>query len=221
MTDTKPFIAGTCTGVIGTIFGHPMDTIKTRYQVNKSIRFNRYLYRGIGNGIIIAVMTNSFTFGASDNLNRYCDNYYLSGFVTGLLTGALINTSEYNKIQAQCNGNGKWKLFVTRGIGVCMVREGIALSSYFGLYHQLRDRYNPIFSGALTGSVCWLVSYPVDTIKTQYQTNINLTYHQIIRSLTWQGTWKGIGWCMMRSALVNAMIFPTYEYMMRFLSVDE
>ena len=39
------FTLGTCVGMVQTIIGHPLDTIKTNYQNNQTLKFNKTLIK--------------------------------------------------------------------------------------------------------------------------------------------------------------------------------
>lgn len=75
-----------------------------------------------------------------------------------------------------------------------------------------------IVAGALAGVLAWLPVYPLDVIKTHWQTGHRFnatTLHGLLRSgLATEGTqWltRGLGPTLLRAAPLNAIVFTVYE----------
>jgi len=215
----NPYVAGGVSGICGAVVGHPFDTVKSNHQVNRHVdRSMRTLFKGSISATLIAVLTNSLTFGCTESIEKITNNYFVSGFITGGLNSLLINPLEYRKIQYQIWGkSGGREIF--RGLQACFVRESIAWSVYFGVYHYLRDRdQHPAVAGAIVGPLSWFITYPIDVLKTKIQsTTCNSTYVQIIKTTQRKEFYAGLSYCLMRAFVVNAITFPLYEETMSYL----
>ena len=55
----------------------------------------------------------------------------------------------------------------SRGFGMTVGREVVALSTYFGTYHKMRENYGSLVSGGTAGLVNWTLSFPLDTMRTR------------------------------------------------------
>ncbi|KAL3809234.1 hypothetical protein ACHAXA_005282 [Cyclostephanos tholiformis] len=78
------------------------------------------------------------------------------------------------------------------------------------------------FAGGISGALAWLVTYPFDVIKTQIQTSpIDGRYarmgtwavgHELVQRHGWRHLFRGLGITLVGAIPVNAVIFPTYEW---------
>jgi len=80
------------------------------------------------------------------------------------------------------------------------------------------------FAGGIGGSASWLLSYPVDYVKTKMQSQnlSDLSYRnsidcakQMYRIEGIRTFFKGLGITLLRSFPVNGIAFFSYEYIMR------
>ena len=62
-------------------------------------------------------------------------------------------------------------------------------------------------AGACAGLINWTFTYPIDVIKNR-QISQNCS---IIVALKQKNLWKGYTFCAIRSIIVNAAVFTTYE----------
>ena len=91
------------------------------------------------------------------------------------------------------------------------IRDSIGMSVYFGLYNYLKLKQDtPLINGGIAGTVSWIFSYPFDVIKTQKQI-YNYKYYDIIRKINFNKYSNGLSVVILRSFIVNAGIFYTYE----------
>jgi solute carrier family 25 carnitine/acylcarnitine transporter 20/29 len=81
-------------------------------------------------------------------------------------------------------------------------------------------------AGGIAGSNSWLLTYPIDYIKTVMQSQElgQLRYRSIRHCATehyrregYRAFFKGLGVTMLRSFPVNGMAFFSFEYVMRFM----
>ena len=208
------FTIGTCIGLVQTFVGHPLDTIKTNYQNNLKYRINfKKLYNGLRYPIISTVITNSLLFHFNGNLEKEINNSFVSGFVTGIICSPIINSFEVYKVQSQINNNKiiKYNYLTNLGLSATFIRESIGTSLYFGTYNKLREyKISPFLSGGLAGAISWLITYPIDVIKTRIQSNEFSSYFKAIKK---GGLANGLTVCLFRSFLVNSLSFSVYDYL--------
>lgn len=222
MNDYKSFLTGGLIGVLQTISGHPLDTLKTISQNNK-LSINEFynlnihkqplsLYNGIKYPMMINVVYNTFLFSVFENIKKTSENNLYPGFIAGFYSGIILNPFEYYKINRQL----KNKIVIYnsfKGLHLTMFREGIASSIYFASYFELEKKINnPLISGGLSGALSWLMTYPLDTIKTNYQSG-KITFNEIFNQniIFNKYNWHGFGFCITRAFLVNSISFYCYD----------
>jgi hypothetical protein len=79
-------------------------------------------------------------------------------------------------------------------------------------------------AGGISGALAWLVTYPFDVIKTQIQTSpMDGQYarrgtwavgYELVQRHGWRFMFRGLGVTLAGAVPVNAVIFPTYEYVL-------
>lgn len=233
--ESNIIIPSFCAGIVQTIVGHPLDTIKTRIQIdNNNIKsvLNNFiknekllsLYKGglmplIGNSIL-----NSFLFTYHYSLNKTINNHFSTGLLTGCISGIILSPFELIKCHLQNNrNNNKNKLFeilkkikekkikLNNGLLLSIIRDSIGLSIYFGCYEKLQEKNkNPLLNGGIAGSLSWLYSYPIDVLKTKKQVS-NRKLSIILKEMKLNMYINGLSIILLRSFIVNASVFYTYE----------
>ncbi|EGW31602.1 uncharacterized protein SPAPADRAFT_140535 [Spathaspora passalidarum NRRL Y-27907] len=126
------------------------------------------------------------------------------------------------------------------GLSSTMTREVIGTSIWFGTYEYINDYYKTakdpwiknhdiqlLLSGAMAGVTFNLSMFPVDTVKSNIQTQgiynkqgINAGFWSIFKSLISKNggvknLYKGLGITMVRCIPANALIFYSYEVLKR------
>ena len=206
------FFLGTMVGVVQTLIGHPLDTMKTNYQnqikINLKKNMIKKLYRGVYYPLASSVITSGFIFYSNDYINNKLNNHYYSGFMTGLACTPLINSLEVFKVKAQVGLSNDFSQ-LGKGISATLLRESIGTSLYFGSYNTLKNNYNPFISGSLAGLISWALTYPIDVIKTRIQTGDSKTWEKAINKGKLS---SGMSVCLVRSFIVNGFSFSVYEY---------
>lgn len=222
--DLNHFGKGTVVGLTQTLFGHPLDTLKTRKQNNSSVLFKswKHLYRGCYYPLILSTSYNSLLFGFYTECKKRDYTSLQAGAITGLGLSWLITPFEYYKISEQVSITKelerihKPKVKNTllhntpfRGSHYTALRETIGCGLYFHIYDtSMEYGIHSFLSGGLAGCGSWLFSYPLDTIKTRYQINPAITWKVSIK----QGhLFHGIWFCLARAFLVNGIGFTIYE----------
>lgn len=209
------FIYGGISGLCQNIIGFPLDTVKVLKQNNMNYKYNnifRY-YNGFSYSVNSQIINNSLSFYNLHYFNNIYNNFYFSGFLTGITISPIVFIFDVGKIKNQVsykklpiiNFND---ILQTRGKITTITRESIALSIYFGSYYQLRENnISIILSGGLAGLFNWLITYPLDIIKTR-----QMTYYLSFKDAFKMGNlFKGLNICLVRAVLVNSIGFYSYE----------
>lgn len=180
------------------------------------------------------------SYNVSRSLFKNDINYktdFLCGAIAGINNSFLCSPVEYIKIQLQ-KSNIKYKTsrqcFINlvengtlyRGLLQTLIRDSISYGCYFSTYNYLQNNlkkkykdnklpsYYSLISGGIGGLTCWISSYPVDIIKTVYQSNDKLNLHQTHKFIIkngYIGYWKGLLPCLIRAFVVNGSAFYFYE----------
>jgi hypothetical protein len=131
-----------------------------------------------------------------------------------------------------------------RGMSVTLWRETPAFGMYFATYDTIKERVEGVLeekdddhpipshahawaasalAGGISGAWTWVIIYPFDVIKTHIQTS-PLDAHlrkgmwtvgmDLVREHGWRHMFRGLGITVARAFPVNAIIFPTYEWVL-------
>tara|TARA_B100000963_G_scaffold349628_1_gene358904 strand:- start:2189 stop:2812 length:624 start_codon:yes stop_codon:yes gene_type:complete len=198
-------------GIVGgsTVFiGYPLDTIKTCIQNKQNISYKiSNLYKGISYPLGFSVIFNSTLFSLHNYFQNKVNNHFFSGFIAGSISAPILNTVELYKVNKQLNKKINYKNPLLGCIGTVM-RESSASAFYFGIYFYMKEDYHPAISGGCAGAMSWIISYPIDTIKTRIQSGMSKTY---LEAYLKNNLWKGFSYCLGRAILVNSAGFYIYE----------
>jgi hypothetical protein len=216
MNDYKHIISGGVSGLTQSIVGHPFDTIKVWKQVEIKPNYKlQNLYRGISIPLLSNGIINSFLFSINNNLNKSCNNYFISGSISGLVTSPFLHLASLQKIKYQ--NNVKSKISFYNGFKLGLFRDSLFYGIYFSSYNQFKKEMNEmnlfsefnnnLISGGLSGCISWLTIYPLDTIRTRLQTH-NMNYKKAIQ---YGNLFNGLKMAMLRAFIVNSVGFYFYE----------
>lgn len=210
-------LAGFCVGLSETLVGFPFVTAKVLIQNRQAwwkLPFARYYY-GVRYPLISSVGFNSLVFPLKDYLH---DERGLSYAVAGCLAGVAVSPQMFFidtfTIRAQTNQKVSLQMFRhSKGFGMTVARECVALSTYFGSYHKCRETHGSFVSGAVAGLCNWTLSFPLDTIRTR-----QIAQRCTIRNAFAQKRlWRGFGIAASRAVIVNACSFTVYENVLHVL----
>ena len=263
----EEFFKGGMVGLLHTIFGHPLDTLKTLAQNRRDLNgvngvngvkpSLRSLYSGVRFPLYLNIFYNSGAFGIYTSLvntNMLNDSTFTAGFISGGIMSVFLNPFEYYKVREQMIGNSRvnvsvhhsldtlekntkrdkknrkelngkemsWKelnrnkIIIKKmyyegmtGIKYTFLRESFACGIYFKTYETCKQwELSPFLSGGLAGCNSWLLTYPIDTLKTRYQLDQSKTFVKMIMR---GGLWNGLHFCLLRAFLVNGISFTCYE----------
>ena len=209
------YLAGCISGFIQVLIGHPFDTYKVWLQTGQQNIKIKNIYFGIKYPIFVNCIHNSVLFGTNNYLNKYTKNQWISGFLTGIPSSLVCCPMELYKIREQSyRPPPKFKNLMI-GYTPTLLRETIAGSLYFGVYYHLHHekQYSSFFSGGMAGVSSWLVSHPIDTIKTRIQSG---SFKTMYEAYQYRGLWDGIYCTLTGAFLVNSVGFCVFEECMKF-----
>ena len=219
--DIIEILRGAAAGLTQVIVGHPFDTYKvwrqSGYDLSYGIPYTR-LYNGVAAPLVGNTVINSVFFGLSHFLHEHTGNWLISGAIAGTAGSFISNPFDVWKINRQLHKKetkntvrqNLLRFPMYRGLQYSMLREGPAMALYFYVYHKLRDNYNfhPGLAGAMTGVTGWIVTYPVDVVKTRIQASSTMTLKQ---ALAMGNFWHGLNTVIVRAFIVNGTSFWVYN----------
>lgn len=211
----------------------------TKPHVNTLSHQFKNLYKGVKYPALLSCGFNAGCFSIYTwGIDEAKCTPFISGTVAGTIMGAIATPFEYYKVQKQTDGckrkgikywsRVEWKRWQP-SIGVTMAREGLSTGVYFGAYEWMHiyrpfASHNQILSyldtdftyGGLSGCSSWLLTYPIDTLKTRRQSLPPMkcqstNWYSLI--MNGHGLYKGLGICMVRAFLVNGVTFWLYEHL--------
>ena len=142
------------------------------------------------------------------------------------------------------------KIYRTGGIRACyrgmvptLAREGPSVGVYIALYHKLCAFFskNPedlhklgvgylLLAGRIAGSSSWIITYPIDVVKSRIQGDIIHgqqykgmldCFQKILHSEGFQGYFRGMGTTIVRASPVNAATLATVTLISRAARAEE
>ena len=210
---TPEFWAGCICGLAQNLIGFPLDSIKTRQQQGIVNLNKQYLYRGFyyqlaGKSIL---MGSRFHFERV-LANKLSDNRFLTGAIMGLLSSVFMSPFELCKVRRQVNLPVSFQLsHLYRGWQIYAFREFIGNGIFFGAFHHGHDDFKLSYpqAGLLGGLLSWTVIHPIDTIKSRFQADLNLTYRQ---AFSYHSFYSGFRHLFFRICLTNLIGYSCYQW---------
>lgn len=212
----------------------------------------RGVYRGISSPLAGVAAINAVVFGVYGNTQRFLNNsdalaaHFAAGAIAGLSQSVLCSPMELAKTRIQITGDriGPWQCLkrihrkegfrgVFRGIGATACREVPAYGSYFLTYEVLTRNSRPvstvtmIFAGGFAGIVSWIITYPVDVLKSRIQAdgmsgspqykNFVDCYQKSVKNEGYGFLVRGITPTVLRAFPTNAACFVVVTWSLRLL----
>ena len=213
----KDIIPPLAVGLTEVSIGHPFDTAKVLIQNKKKwlgLPSSHY-YRGWRFPLCCSCIFNCTVFPMYEKTIKYTNNFWLSGFLSGIVVSPIVFTLDTFKIKRQINKPISLSLLKPmHGLWSTTARETLAMTVYFGTYNSLKkEGYNPMISGGTAGLVNWSATYPLDVIHSR-----QIAQHISIKQAIKQGNlWRGFPVCATRAVIVNAATFSVYEKMKKLI----
>lgn len=210
------FLAGCTSGVMQSIIGHPFDTLKVLQQTQRPFHTNVvHYYKGVSYPTSFNILSNGLVFDLHSRFHKMTGNHYIAGGLSGLTLAPIIYYFDVGKIHHQLYPNASISLSHFKkmnGLGTTVLRESIATSFYMGFYFDNQERYGPLITGGIAGLTSWLVTYPLDVVKTRLMSGES----QCVRDALKKGNlWRGFTACAIRAVLVNSVGFWSYDKIMK------
>jgi len=221
---------GCVSGTISVLAGHPLDTLKVRFQTGQTKNVLRRLYSGVGPALMSTPINWISCVTVFGSILRQMDgdtwqNHAIAGGLTGATLGVMMSPLQLLKCNAQVQTHSSWGVckhlasnhgwrILSRGMALTVAVDVIGLSGYFGSYHyfvqnlpsyNIPERLTSGLAGGLAGCICWGTVFPVDTMKSRWQTNLALTH----LSQTWEGKslYRGFWFSQVRAFWVNSVVW--------------
>jgi len=221
---------GYLAGMMGIVVSHPVDTLKTKYQLTNKFVFKQ-LYKGILPPIIGVGLEKAVVFGVYESTIKYTNSDIISGGLSGLCASIVVTPFERLKILLQTGQtlNGIQKINLFQGLSATLTRETPGFAIYFSVYNKLKNQdkdIHPIRSfgyGALAGIAAWTFIYPQDRIKTHMQAARDSklgfieTFKHIHRTEGITSFYRGFHLALCRAVPLHATAFTTVELCKKYL----
>lgn len=264
-------LAGCTGGVLGTLLGYPLDSIKTRMQAGAGggmmplarqivqLEGWRGLYRGVGSPLVALTILNALNFssyaffkkefGVRDidaGFANFEVKVPLAAACVAPLSSLISTPFELVKTQAVQSikfGGSKSSsaIVIATGLvrehgiralytahGVNTAREVVFLSTYFSFYEHSKSQLKVhlpsnvaiLLSGGLSGAMGWLISFPLDCIKSNLhgrqlgkepQPSAVSVFSSLVRTKGIGGLYSGLVPSLARAFLVSSSRFLAYE----------
>lgn len=245
------FIPGIAQAFTRVCISYPFDIVKVNMQKNdRSLREtvtrlilkdkNR-LYRGLALPLASVSFERALTFKYYEDLNKHF-NPALSGAVVSILSTTINTPSQYLSTNIALTDKKHYinlqsyirehmaKNSLLKGFRMELCKNYIGTAVYLGVYGNLRNLSDTnslplaFINGSLTSIATWSVIYPIDTIRTLYQTSNNVSYKKVItdriKSRGYLSLWRGIGTMYLKSLPSSGIGMVVYELARR-LFIDE
>lgn len=199
-------VASFCVGWSETLVGYPLVTAKVLVQNGESWRQRplRY-YQGVKYPLMGSVGFNMVVFPLHERLFREW-GHWGAGFLSGLVVSPQLFFLDTYTIRRQTDQPlGDFR--GARGFGMTLARESLAMATYFGVYHRVREGANSFVAGGCAGLANWTLTYPLDTIRSRQIAQ----GASVMEALRQGHVWRGYRFAAVRSVLVNAVSFSVYE----------
>ncbi|XP_072744149.1 mitochondrial basic amino acids transporter [Anoplolepis gracilipes] len=223
---------------------HCLRTILAKESVNG-------LYKGMTSPIAGVAVVNAIVFGVYGHTQRHLSEpdrlsaHFLAGASAGLAQTPVSSPIELAKtrLQLQSPGNSCGPIQclrniykqegyrgVFKGLNITFLREGPGYGVYFATYEMLTrmSSKQPIstpymlLAGGLAGTASWIISYPVDVIKSRIQAESSNRYSgaldclkKSVRAEGYSCLYRGLNSTILRAFPTNAATFAVVTWIFR------
>uniref|UniRef100_A0A0K0FL65 Mitochondrial carrier protein n=1 Tax=Strongyloides venezuelensis TaxID=75913 RepID=A0A0K0FL65_STRVS len=164
---------------------------------------------------------------------------FMSGFCAGAFQTVVLCPTDVVKLKMQLTNTNLNTVCLTkniietsgvrslfRGFWITLIRDAPAYGVYFSSFEYFTSRYLDFsvepgngynllvnfISGGLAGILCWIVTYPLDIVKTRFQNvtsykNYSTVYKELYKENGLKGFFRGINSTIIRAFITNAVTF--------------
>lgn len=215
------------------------------------------LYRGMSSPLAGVAAINAIVFGVYGNVQRRASDpdslrsHFFAGAIAGFAQSMLCSPMELAKTRVQLLGHGsplqclkdihmsEGLRGVFKGYGITVLREIPGFSSYFVTYELLTRNENNapvstarmLFAGGFAGTVSWVLTYPIDVVKSRLQSDgmqgparYSGALDCLKKSISSEGYGflsRGLTSTILRAFPMNAACFTVVTWTFRLCSNDE
>lgn len=177
-------------------------------------------------------------------------SYFISGAIAGLSQSIIASPMELIKTRLQIQTKQLYRnpfhclvminrqegiRGVLKGLNVTAVREVIGYGVYFYVYEALSrsamddmgslSTWNMLLFGGLSGCASWILSYPIDVVKSRYQadgmqgvakySSVLDCFRKSISEEGWKCLFRGLSPTLARAFPTNAVTFTVVTWMFK------
>jgi hypothetical protein len=195
--------------------GYPLDTAKVWVQSNQKTKpmTIRNLYSGIkypliGQGAATALCFAGYNYGIEQGVNPF-----LSAALSGMAISLIATPIEIIKItkQYEPTSNVQWSKFYKQCLFPIATRETVFITSFLNLQRHFRmetDVSPPVY-GAICSATSWILTYPLDTYKTN-----RVLFHSLCKTMPKRPIFdRGLAYSLFRVSLGGSIFMSTYNWL--------
>jgi hypothetical protein len=237
-------LPGFMQGLTRVLISHPFDYVRLHLQTNKSNSINDFfknnsyknLYRGVSVPLITVPIDRAIQFKSYEFLNKHT-NPFISGGICGIFSSFFVLPSNYicnNYILNKNNVSLKKFIYDIKfeklfyGYKPELIRSTLGTSIYLGIYGTLRNNYGndtkqSVINSSIAGISVWTITYPIETLKVEQQTNNNIEIKKILKTRIQNygilNLWKGILPIYLRTLPSSIIGMVVYENTKKILNL--
>ena len=214
------------------------------------------LYRGISSPMAGVAVVNAVVFGVYGEIQKHIPNphslpsHFMAGALAGIAQSPICSPMELAKTRMQLQvsntpGSGPiqclrqtYKLEgyrgLFKGLGVTLLRDAPSFGTYFLTYEALTRSSGSapistpymLLAGGMAGSTSWVVSYPLDVIKSRIQADSQRyagmmdCLRQSVRAEGYSCLYRGLNSTIIRAFPTNAVTFTVVTWTFRLLGEE-
>ncbi|XP_050474171.1 mitochondrial basic amino acids transporter-like isoform X1 [Bombus huntii] len=211
------------------------------------------LYRGMSSPLAGVALVNAVIFGVYGQTQKYIPDpasltsYFAAGALAGIVQSPICSPIELAKTRMQLQASaarfsGPLQCLkhaytregyrgVFKGLNVTLLREAPSFGVYFLVYEALTKMPDNVpvstprmlLAGGLAGTASWVISYPLDVIKSRIQADGNRyaglidCVRQSVKTEGYSCLYRGLSSTIVRAFPTNAVTFTAVMWTFRLL----